>query len=105
MLRYVEGDFRQTCPGRTFRLAQAFEPSAGRFAGRVSGNCSRIQAEDTQQHLSMLTILQAAASTALDHFRAADNPVDTELVADLETMVERTRLEIERLTALFAKPS
>ena len=53
----------------------------------------------------MLTILYASASTALDHFRAADNPVDHELVADLEKMVERTRLEIERLHAHFAKPS
>lgn len=53
----------------------------------------------------MLTILQAATATALDHFRAADNPVDRELVADLEKMVERTRLEIERLQALFANPA
>jgi hypothetical protein len=30
---------------------------------------------------------------------AADNPIDGELVADLENMVERTRLELERLAA------
>ena len=47
----------------------------------------------------MLRILYGAAATALDVFRAADNPVDDELVADLEMMVERTRLELERLDA------
>jgi hypothetical protein len=58
--------------------------------------------EDTQQHLSMLTILYASTATALDHFRAANNPIDAELVSDMEGMVERTRLEIERLQARFA---
>jgi phosphate uptake regulator len=53
----------------------------------------------TQQHLSMLKILYAACSTAVDAFRAADNPVDRELIADLEKMVERTHREIERLAA------
>ena len=62
-------------------------------------------AEDTHQHLSMLRILYAASATALDTFRAADNPVDVELLADLEKMVERTRLEIERLAALLTDPS
>ena len=75
------------------------------FSGPVSGNCSSIAAQDTQQHLSMLRILYAASATALDAFRAADNPVDNELVSDLERMVERTYAEIERLSALFADPS
>ena len=87
------------------QLAQAAQPRPPGFSGLVSGNRSRIAAEDTQQHLSMLTILHAASGTALDHFRAADNPADTQLVADLETMVERTRLETERLHARFANPS
>ena len=47
----------------------------------------------------MLRILYGACSAALDAFRAADNPVDSQLVADLETMVERTRSELERLAA------
>ena len=47
----------------------------------------------------MLKILYGACSTALDAFRAADNPIDHELVAELEKMVERTRLELERLAA------
>lgn len=45
----------------------------------------------------MLRILYGACSAALDAFRAADNPVDAQLVADLETMMVRTRGEIERL--------
>jgi hypothetical protein len=53
----------------------------------------------------MLRILYGACATALDAFRAAGNPVDESLVADLETMVERTKDEIERLSAHLAKPS
>jgi hypothetical protein len=52
---------------------------------------------DFRQQVSMLRILHAACSTALDAFHAADNPIDVQLVADLEKMVERTRLELERL--------
>jgi hypothetical protein len=48
----------------------------------------------------MLRILHASCTTALDAFRAADNPVDAELVLDLERMVERTRLELERFANL-----
>lgn len=53
----------------------------------------------------MLRILYGACSAALDAFRAADNPVDQQLVTDLETMVERTKGEIERLSANLAKTS
>ena len=58
-------------------------------------------AADTHQHLAMLRILYGACSAAVDAFRAADNPVDTQLVTDLEAMMTRTRGEIERLTALL----
>lgn len=51
----------------------------------------------------MLRILYGACAAALDAFRAADNPVDTQLVADLERMMTRTYGEIERLTALLAQ--
>ena len=53
------------------------------------------------QQVSMLRILHASCATALDAFRAADNPVDAQLLIDLEKMVERTRVELER----FARPS
>lgn len=58
---------------------------------------------DTHKHLAMLRILYGACSASLDAFQAADNPVDEELVVDLETMVERTKGEIERLSALLAQ--
>lgn len=60
-------------------------------------------ASDTPQHLAMLRILYGACSAALDAFRAADNPVDEQLVIDLEGMMTRTYGEIERLTALLAQ--
>jgi hypothetical protein len=59
----------------------------------------------TPQELAMLRILDGACAAALDAFRAADNPVDDRLVADLEAMVERTKGEIERLSARLAQPS
>jgi hypothetical protein len=49
----------------------------------------------------MLRILYGACSAALDAFRAADNPVDRQLVADLESMMDRTEDEIGRLTSLL----
>lgn len=58
-----------------------------------------VETTSLQQQLAMLKILHGACSTALDAFRAADNPIDDELVAELEKMVERTRLELERLYA------
>jgi hypothetical protein len=58
-------------------------------------NSYHVKAKSDQQ-LSMPRILHASCATALDAFRAADNPVDTQLVIDLEKMVERTRVELER---------
>jgi hypothetical protein len=55
-----------------------------------------------QQELAMLHILYGACSAALNAFRAADNPVDEQLVLDLETMVVRTQSEIDRLVAQIA---
>ena len=61
-----------------------------------------MEAKSNEQQLAMLHILYGASTTALNAFRAADNPVDEQLVADLETMVVRTRGEIDRLAALVA---
>lgn len=47
----------------------------------------------------MLRILYGTAAAALDAFRVADNALDAQLMADLESMVERTHGEIERLSA------
>lgn len=53
----------------------------------------------------MLRILLAVCQTALDAFQAADNPLDTEFVNDLERIMERTRDELEALTNQIVKPS
>jgi len=53
----------------------------------------------------MLRILLGVGETAVDTFRGADNPLDTEYVAELERIVERTRRELETLARDIAKPS
>jgi hypothetical protein len=61
-----------------------------------------VEAKSGEQQLAMLHILYGACSAALNAFRAADNPVDEQLVADLEAMVARTQGEIDRLSATLA---
>jgi hypothetical protein len=58
----------------------------------------------SSRELAMLRILYGACAAALEAFHAADNPVDEQLVADLEAMVERTKGEIERLGARLSDP-
>jgi hypothetical protein len=43
-------------------------------------------------------ILIAACSTARTAFEAAHNPIDSELYADLNRMIERSEHELEKLT-------
>ena len=45
----------------------------------------------------MLRILLAASERALEAFQAADNPDDSDFVADLERIVSRTRAELASL--------
>lgn len=52
----------------------------------------------------MLRILLATCETALDAFRAADNPLDEAFVADLEGITERTREELVALAARDSQP-
>jgi hypothetical protein len=61
-----------------------------------------VEVKSSEQQLAMLHILYGACSAALNAFRAADNPVDEQLVLDLETMVARTQSEIDRLSAILA---
>jgi hypothetical protein len=75
-----------------------------KFKRARCGHPSRKMAAYTHQHQAMLQILYGACATALDAFRAADNPVDEELVGDLEKMVERTEGEMKRLAAQLASP-
>ena len=61
-----------------------------------------METKPSEQQLAMLHILYGACSAALNAFRAADNPIDEQLVHDLEAMVSRTQGEIERLAASVA---
>ena len=45
----------------------------------------------------MLTILLATCQTTRNTLRAADNPVDAELLQTLELMIERTEAELLQL--------
>jgi len=53
------------------------------------------------QQRNLLLILLAIYERALEAFRAADNPIDRQFVADLERIVERTRGELKQ----FRQPS
>ena len=56
------------------------------------------------QQRGMLVILLATCERALEAFHAADNAVDSGLVADLERVAERTRSEIAALAASSSGP-
>ena len=66
----------------------------------TGGRSACVTAESKKRVLSMLTILVATCETTLHTLQAADNPVDEELTDLLAKMTERTRLEIETLTAI-----
>ena len=51
---------------------------------------------------SMLVILIAACTTARTAFEAADNAIDSQLVADLSKMIERSETELEKLADKIA---
>jgi hypothetical protein len=53
----------------------------------------------------MLRILLATCETVLDAFRGADSPLDTEFVAELERITERTRQELAARAEASNPPS
>jgi cob(I)alamin adenosyltransferase len=57
---------------------------------------------DLVQQRSMLMILIAACSTARTAFEAADNALDKQLLEDLETMIDRSEQELEKLNQQIA---
>ena len=77
------------------RTRDWIRPASG-FIGLIRGKTDGI-ADERQQHIAMLRILLATCETTLDAFRAADNPVDGDFVADLERITERTRVELVEL--------
>ena len=59
------------------------------FGAHADGEDTPVAGLD--QHRSMLTILISACSTARDAFDPAGSGVDSELVADLERVIERAQ--------------
>ena len=55
------------------------------------------------QRRSLLVILLATCERTLEAFQEADDPLDPELVADLERVAERTRSELSALQGEAAK--
>jgi hypothetical protein len=49
------------------------------------------------QQRSMLLILIAACKTAQTAFQAAHNPIDSELLTELDRMIERSEQELEAI--------
>jgi hypothetical protein len=47
--------------------------------------------------MALLTILIACGEKAVEAFQASDNPVDTDFLADLERVIERSRTELVAL--------
>jgi hypothetical protein len=87
------------------RLRSVWEATRTRGFGPLTCRYeSRIAAKNEQLE-SMLRILLATCETALDAFRAADNPIDTEFVVELERITERTRLELAALAEVSNRPS
>lgn len=78
------------------RPALTSKAGHGVLVGRVGG-ISPVIASDLQQHISMMRILYATCKTSLDAFHAADNPLDTGFVAELERITERTFQELKAL--------
>ena len=76
-------------------------PSFNRNNGMPSTN-QRSRMTDLVQQRSMLMILIAACSTARTAFEAADNALDKQLLEDLETMIDRSEQELEKLNQQIA---
>lgn len=57
-----------------------------------------MQAQPNERLASMLAILCATCETTLEVLQAAEHQIGTELVRDLEKMVQRTRHELAAMS-------
>jgi hypothetical protein len=63
-------------------------------------------AENTlTQQIALLRILVGCGGKAVEAFHAADNPLDTDFVMDLERIVERSRHELAALVEKQRAPA
>ena len=66
-------------------------PPRRRAVGRAIGPHA-----DTRE-IALLGILVACGEKAIEAFHASDNPVDADLLSDLERVIQRSRDELEAL--------
>ena len=66
------------------------------------GGCY-IAADSLTKQRAILVILLATCDRALEAFEAADNNLDKDFVTDLRRVMERTRKEIDVLSAQIPK--
>jgi hypothetical protein len=55
--------------------------------------------------MALLAILIACGEKAIEAFQASDNPVDTDFLAELEQVIERSRTELVALRQANPKAS
>lgn len=72
---------------------------------RSAVNVSRMEPRFDRQEMALLTILIACGEKAIEAFQASDNPVDTDFLAELERVIERSRAELVALGQANLKPS
>lgn len=58
-----------------------------------------------KQEMALLAILIACGEKAIEAFQVSDNPVDSEFLADLERIIERSRRELVALRQANPEPS
>jgi hypothetical protein len=58
-----------------------------------------------KQEMALLAILIACGEKAVEAFQASDNPVDSDFLADLERIIERSRNELMALRQANPEPS
>ena len=67
----------------------------GFFAAPTGYRLRSVRTE--KQEIALLRILIAAGEKAIEAFQASDNIKDGELLADLERVVARSRVELDKL--------
>ena len=58
-----------------------------------------------RQEMALLAILIACGEKAIEAFQASDNPMDVDFLADLERIIERSRIELAALSQMNPEPA
>ena len=58
-----------------------------------------------KQEIALLAILIACGEKAIEAFHASDNPVDSDFLAELERIIQRSRSDLVALRQANPEPS